>query len=385
MCEERCAGHDSPTRRLHTRLALLVIIALLILLVAKILATATLFAYPGEVSWTSAMNVYVARRVMDGGEIYADWRERPHVVALYGPLLYAVPAYVGRVIGADEERLFLIGRWISLMSAVGTAGLIVCVLRARLSVNLMIAGAMGLLFFTTDSVLFQFDMTFRADAPRCFFLMLGLTMAVGGGRTPALLASLIAFLIAFLYKQSAIAGPISVVLLLWLSGRRKGAVYYGLLCAVCFGGVVALLEAITDGRFLLNTLVGLKGNTTLHNIPSLLAKVSGGLLLPATVALFAVAEAWFRWEWNLVTILFPVTLILAAVSTYRDGAGPGYYIVPLATACVACGWQLDQWFQNRASSPAASAALTVTLLAAAVTYVPKKAVRGIPTGRGRSY
>ncbi len=345
--------------------------ALCVLLAVKLLTTATRFERPGEMTWPATANVYVARRVQQGGAVYGDWRERPHVPAWYGPALYLPVAHIGRWIDGNEHDLFIIGRWISLLSVLGTAGLIVWLLQVQWPVPRAIAVMMGLVFVTADAVLADLDISFRPDAPTCFLTVLGLALAVCAGGPSYLYGSAVAFLLAFLYKQSSVIGPPAVVLWLWLSGRRAQATHYAALTVVLFVGVVFLLGTITSGRYFLNAVEALKGNATLENVPMLMLKAARLAVLPMTVACFAIFVDASRWKRDLVAILFVFTLLLAVAGTYRDGSDIYYYMLPLAIACLLSGRALGRWFEQRSTASAAAVAFTLSIALAAVRYVPE--------------
>ena len=368
---------ESTTRthiRLQTGLASIVLVTMVLLSGIKVLTAAAVFSRPGELTWSASTNVYVARRVQNGGPIYDDCWTRPHVASWYGPLLYLPPAIIGRWIDADEHGLFMIGRWISLVSALGTVGVIVWLLRVQWSAPMAIAVAAGLMFFTADEVLQRLDLSIRADAPVCFLTLLGLAMMVRSQRPAALLGSLVVFVLAFGYKQSSIAGPAAAITWLWLTGRRPWAGLYTALTVASFGGIVALLGIASGGKYFLNTVEAIRHNTTPATMPSFLLAVIHTTIVPITVAVFALAAEWSRRRWTLSAILFAVTFVLAVASTVRDGSDLYYYMPPLAVACVLFGRQLAVWWQRRSREPAGAIALTLVLVLAAVRYVPEAGV-----------
>jgi len=361
----------SALNRLQLVLSVAILGALIILLLVKVLSVATLFEKPGELLNATAPNPYVARRVQQGGEIYGDWRVRPHVLAMYGPAQYWPVGLIGRWTGADVQGLYTIGRSISVLATAGTVLLIVWMLWHGLAVHPVIAVAMGLVFFTADGILVRFDLAFRADAPGCFLTMLGLALLVRADRRACLYGSVLAFLGAILYKQSFVAGPVAAVLWLGLTRRRRDAVTYAVLSLVCLGGAVALLNVVTEGRHYLNTVKGLAGNTTLSSIPMLLHELIQQAAVPVVVAVYVLAIECYRREWHVVSVLFAVSMILTAASTYRDGSCINYYMPSFAVACVITGRCVGRWWQERSTAPAGATALTFVLVLAAVWYIPE--------------
>lgn len=363
-------GEAAP-RALWAWTGLLVVAALSVLLGTKILRTATLFGQPTELTWPEAANVFLARRVEHGGPLYGDWRQRPQVAAWYGPLLYLPVAYLGRWTGADEWGLFILGRGFSLLYTVGTALLIVALLVKRRIAPRVVAVLMGLVFITSDTVFFRHDFSFRADAPACFWTVLGCALVVSSTRRPLLYGSLMPFLLAFLCKQSSIAGPISAAL--WLAGRRREAIRYAAIIGGLILGAVAILEAGTGRLYLLNNVDALRGNTTLSLMPFFLLKATTEAAVPLDVAIFVVVVRWVRRTWDPVTVFFAVSFALAVAGTYRDGAWLPYYMPPLAIGCVLCGEQLGEWWRDRLTLRPAALAVHLTLCVMLVRYVPSAA------------
>jgi hypothetical protein len=369
---ETLSSHGA--RRLQTVLLVIVFAALTVLLFAKALAVGTLLHKPGEQTWPAAANAYVARRVQHGGELYGDWRLRPHVVAWYGPALYLPVAYIGRWLGSDVQGLYMIGRWISLLSTVGTCLLIVGALRTRPAAHPAIAVMMAMVFATADPILARFDISFRADAPACFLTMLGLVLMIRSERPSALYGSVLVFLLAVLYKQSALAGPAAAVLWLWLSGRRRRSAHYAILAPALLAGTAIAMNFGTGGRYFLNTVEGLRGNGTVFALPFMLSEVARPAILPFALTFYVLAVETAERRWRLMTVAFAVSLVMTIASTYRDGSSVNYYMPALAMACVASGRQLGRWWAERSVSPVAAAAWTLVMMLAAVRYVPEAAL-----------
>jgi len=356
-------------------LGLVVLVALILLLLVKVLNTVTLFGRPGEMTWGAAACAQVARRVQQGGPVYADWELRPHVVAVYGPMTYVPVAWLGRWLNAEVHGLFIIGRWISLLSVLGTSVLIVWVLRFRRAVEPAIAVAAGLMFLTADDVLARMDITLRPDAPACFLTVLGLSWVVYSDRPLPLYGSVLPFLLAFLYKLTSVAGPLAVVLWLAVSGKRRQASYYAALTAALFLGVVVLLNAVTHGRYVLNNVEAIKAGTTLTNVPTLLIRVSEVAVVPMAVGVLASCVEWASRRPDLVTVALGVSLLLAIGGTCRDGSDVYYYMTPLAIACVLSGRLTGHWWKQRRDASAIDTALAVVLCLAVVRYVPDATLR----------
>jgi len=360
------ATHD----RLPRILLIAIFASLSILLSAKALRTVVLFDWPGQLRTGSAGCVYVARRVQQGEQIYCDWQDRPHVIAIYGPAQYVPVGYIGRWLNADTQGLYAIGRWISVLATAGTVTLIIGLARRKGAAQMPIAVMAGLFYLTGDIVLDRFDIAFRPDSPVCFFTLLGLAMLVRPNAPSSQYASVFVFLCAFLFKQSSVAGPAAAVLWLWLGGRRQEAIRYGTLALGVFVCTVAALDIATGGKYLLNTFIGLQAKTTFSNIPLILGQFLTCAIVPILVSLYAIGLQYSRREWQLSSILLILLTLSSAASCYRDGGWMYYYMPSHAVACVIFGQYVGEWWRQRRSQSAVAARLTLLLLLTAVVYVP---------------
>ncbi|MBN1346344.1 MAG: hypothetical protein JXQ73_26890 [Phycisphaerae bacterium] len=362
-----------PVRNVSMALCACTLAALSIPLINKVFRTGQAFGRPAELTWPAAANTYIARRVQHGGVLYGDWRERPHVPTWYGPALYLPVAYIGRWINADELALNTIARSISLIATLGTAGLIVWLVTRDGQIHPAFAAMAGLLFLASDCHQTSLDVFFRSDSPGTFFTVLGLCLAERSERRWSIPGSLLCFAIAFLYKQSFVACPVAVVIWLWHRGRTRQAVAYAIVGLVGVAGYVALSEVFTHGRYSLNAVQALKGNTTLSNIPDMLSRFIVPTVFSFAVAFYVLLSDWARSKWHLMTIALVISLAAAAALTVRDGSYKYYYGVPFAVSCVLCGRQLAQWWLHRQTDPTAAGILTMAMAFSTVYYVPQAA------------
>jgi hypothetical protein len=358
-------------RKAHGALCMATLVALIVSAGIKGLTVATLFGRPVEITVPEAANAYVARRIQQGGPLYADWRRGPHVLATYGPAFYLPVAHVGRWIRADVHGLYMIGRWMSLLATIGTGVVIVWILRSRRAVPRAMALMMALIFLTADEVFCRHDISYRPDSVVCFLTLLAAGLLIRSDRPLFLYGTLGVFLLTFLYKQSSIGGPLAVAVWLWLTGRRRRSLEYAAITCLAFAGVVALLNASNSGMFFLNTIEALRGRATFRNIPTLFFWFIKAAIVPVAGSFCAITWEWSRWRWSIATILLVLSLVLSAAGTYRDGSNAYYYMLPLALSCVVCGRQIGEWLECRAGSMAGWPAMTLMMVLAATVYVPQ--------------
>ena len=359
------------------------LIALAFLTLVRILLIVRDFTSPTELTFPNSVMAYKAREVQHGRPLYTDFRQPPHVLTLYGPLLYVVPGLIGRLIQADEVTLFYLGRVFSLL---GTAGSLVIVgwmisrtARAgplatnpaaqatvgrsaahegrryfeagtRSAATLATAGVM--IVFTAP-ILWPVCTVFRPDPMEMFWTLLGLAIFLRCEASPWRYASVAAFLVAFLYKQSGAVGPIAVTAYLLVNRRSWDAVRYGAVSLTVFLVAVAGLNVITDGKHWLNNVVALRANVTWFNLITVtLQSAIWRCLIPFAPAILIVAWRWSRRQFDLLTVFFAIALFVAASATVRDGSADNYFLTSLAIATVIAAQEWARW-QRTANSDAA--------------------------------
>ncbi|MFQ5413610.1 MAG: hypothetical protein ACE5E6_04040 [Phycisphaerae bacterium] len=296
-----------------------------------------------ELTYPASVDVYVAREFQHGRPIYRDFREPPHVPALYGPLLYVAPGVVARLVAADELGIFKIGRAMCLLSTAG-ALVIVGVLVYRYFgagwwITLLMVGLLA-----TAKIMWPWGMSFRADAPELFLDLAGLAIFMRWKHDQRRYAAVAAFVLAFAFKQSAVVGPVAVVLSMWLGGRRRDALWFAGVAAAAYGGAFLVMNALTDGLYFMNGYRGMAANVTPGNLATV---VAGGALVKcgAPLALGAVGalRSWQTRRPDVVSVFFALAFLAACAGTVRDGSGDNYFIKPLALACILGGREIARW------------------------------------------
>jgi len=322
------------------------LIALALLAFVRILLILRDFTSPTELTFPNSVMVYKAREVQQGRPLYADWRQPPHVLTLYGPLLYAVPGLVGRWINANEVTLFYLGRVHSLIGTTGALA-VVAWLIGRTARRRPAEMATGVLIVFTAPILWPVCTVFRPDPVEMLWTLLGLALFLRRESTPWRYASVAAFLMAFLYKQSGAVGPVAVTLYLLLNRRTREAVSYGAFSLIAFLIVVAALNLATGGLHWLNNVTALHANVTWSNLITVtLESALLRCLIPFVPAIGIVIWRWSRRQFDLLSVFFVVALCAAAAATVRDGSADNYFLTALAvgTVIVAQGWA--RWRQK---------------------------------------
>jgi hypothetical protein len=337
------------------------------------------FSLPRELTFPNSVMVYNAREYQHGRPIYRDYRQAPHVMAPYGPLSYALPGTIGRLTDADERGLFAIGRWMSLLGTLGTLALVAALLRRHARTPRIVAGLMALVFLTAP-ILWPVCIAFRPDPVEMLCVVAGLALFLAFEHSPARYLAVGAFLAAFLFKQSALAGPAAVVLYLVARRRLGDAGRFALASAAAVGTAVLAMNVATGGLFHLNTVIGLRGNTTLGNLVTVALQATAvRSLVPFALATVGVVRRWTAGQVDLWTVFFATSLLVASAGTIRDGSAVNYFLEPLAVACIIGGEELARWLGRDDTGTSRPGNAAVAALAfAALAFLPL-AVQAAPT------
>lgn len=330
--------------RLSPALGILVFGLLGFLAVVRVLHIVRDFTSPTELTFPNSVMVHQAREYQHGRPMYTDFRQPPHVLTLYGPLLYVIPGLVGRLIQADEVTLFFIGRVISLLGTFGALAATAWLLRRaeKLSWTAVIA---GLLIFFSAPIQWPVCMVFRADPMEMAWTLCGLALFVRGESTSWRWMSLPAFLVAFFYKQSGVVGPAAVVVYLLVNRRFAAGMRYAAAAAVAYATVIVGLNLATSGAYWLNCVTALRANVTWSNAVTI-AGESAFLrcFIPFAPAVGNVMRRWSRHEFDLLSIFFVVSFAVGAMGTLRDGSADNYFLASLAAATVLAAREGALWF-----------------------------------------
>jgi hypothetical protein len=172
----------------------------------------------------------------------------------------------------------------------------------------------------------------QADVLALVLTWAGITAALGTKgvdvRTGALplMAAAVAFFFAFFSKQSFVAAPAALVLVLCLEKRVRASLIFavGLAGAALLG--VFLLDAVTSGGYLANTLGALTGASGLSNLVSSLWGSRPLQWLPVALAVFLAARGQLRWGFPEIYLIVSTCLHTAAM--LKTGSSANYLLEP---------------------------------------------------------
>lgn len=227
----------------HRLLRALLIATAGVFLAATVAIAVLRLGYPYALEWMEGGSLAMARRVAAGLPLYSSPRLEwtPFV---YPPLYYWLAAALGKVLGAGFAPL----RLISLLATLGTYGLIFDLVRRRTEGWLWAMLGAGLYAACFEIGGGWFDIG-RIDSLYVFFLLLAVELldAMPDRRGHALAA--LAFVAAFLTKQSALLALAPIAL--WALATRRGLLRW-MLPVLSLVGILAVwfaLDAATHHRF----------------------------------------------------------------------------------------------------------------------------------------
>ncbi|MCL7971861.1 MAG: hypothetical protein M8866_07195 [marine benthic group bacterium] len=256
------------------------------------------------------------------------WTEPPVVLTLYPPLYFVAAAEVDRRLGSEGTFLGL--RIVSLLAFAGVLGLLAyhAVRRRASGAWLLAVGGAALM----TPALFRLAGGAQADMLALFLTWVGLTAAVDHedgsvrrGPLPLTLAAA-AFLFAFLSKQSFVAAPAALVLTLALRGRVQAALAFALPLAAAALAAVFLLDGLTGGGYLANTLGALTGDASFANLRATLAESEPLQWLPVVVAVLLAVRGHMRFGLPEIYLLGSAALHTTAM--VKTGSSVNYLLEP---------------------------------------------------------
>ncbi len=253
------------------------------------------------------------------------WATAPLIMTLYPPIYPVISALLAAM--TDTQTTLLMPRLVSLTAMLAVVfGLVRLAYRRGVPAWLVAVPLGTLLLAPPVSNLLG---AAQVDVLALAWTVFGVTLVVGADKTSAsrVWISLPFFLLAFFTKQSFIAAPVALVVVLFLTDRRRLAVQY----VGAFGAVAALgllaLNSVTGGGYMMNTVGALTGATSGANLLTTLAQSRPLQWLPVALLLLLWAAPGFRLGvlevWALASWLLNVT------ATVKVGASVNYLLEPL--------------------------------------------------------
>jgi hypothetical protein len=337
------------------------------LLAASLLTVLALCGYLGTVLWSQnefspPESVVAAQSYMlvHDGTLYYDLNRYPYTVSAYTPVFYLLEAGLIRL----GLPAFTAGRLISFAALL--AVVVLCGKLARLYTASPYAAWCARLFAASSPLLLNWGSIAQVDTLACFlsvaaFYQYSRFHVLGERRLPA---ALLLTVLATFTKQTAVAAPVVICVLLWTRSWRKGAAFGGAWIAAV-AAIALSIDAAMGGRFLADTVFANLNPMSARKLGAhlvQLASVSGGLLV--LVAAGASKLIRGRGAAPLVYLLVAVTVFLATAS--KIGSDTNYQVEMTALLAVCAAVALSETGFFRLYFASSKSWITLLLLPAAV-------------------
>jgi len=308
---------------------------LAILLASALLLHLRLVSYldfDGELLSTDAESLYGLRCARNGETPYHDFSRPPHVVALYGPLFYAVPGTVARLVNTSWIGTIVCGRvytyaaWFGVVVALYALG-------RQIGCEVSLAAMAGFMWLA-GALAWQWAIAYRPDATALLLSLGALWLYQWRTSSLALAATTALLVAAFLHKQTSIAIWLAIVATETTQRRwgRAAAMFGSWVVAVAVG--VMVTQALSRGAFVKNAF----GAVMLWVSP---AQVWGLLRMAIVGGIAAFAGGWLagvvtRRDQRLTLLRrsYAFSFAFAVAISIKAGANLNYYLEPFAIACV---------------------------------------------------
>jgi len=256
-----------------------------ILLVLAAVAALGILGYFGVLLW--AQNCFTggecvvaahASMLVHEGTLYYDLNHYPYTVAAYTPLFYLLDAGL-QAIGLP---VYTAGRIISFAAALGIVALSWYL--TLLYTKERSSAAMSALLCASSSLLFVWGSVGQVDvlalfwALAAFYLYSRYTLL----HEKTLVWAGVCALLAFFTKQTFLACPAAICLLLFFSRRKMTAVKFALSCLAIAATIVLSLDAALGGRFLADTV---RANIAPYSVAKLLSHLRYAMVVAGPLIL----------------------------------------------------------------------------------------------------
>lgn len=300
-------------------------------LVAGALSSAAMawahLTYPFPMDYAEGPCLDRALAVARGGSLYPPIGDPPYVAWVYTPLYAWLCALAARSAGAT----YAFGRALSLIATVAAALLIYAI--ARRQTGSRAWAVMAPLLFLGSHVVALWAAAMRVD-------MMGVALGLGGlavlGAGSSLVLAGVLFGLAFLCKQSLVAGFAAAVLFLGFSRRRRDLALLVLSFAVVAGGTCAWMMWSTGGSFASHTVVANLNPWTFRQLVSTGGQSLSRHVIAAAVGLFGYLVLTRKRRLPLEGY-YLLTAFATAMFAGKVGSGDNYFIDYVAALSLAAG------------------------------------------------
>lgn len=344
-------------------------ISFFLLIVAVLMATLNLSylwlqtSNPDETSNPESLFILHSVEVSQGKPLYTDFRKPPYNVTQYTPVHYFVLAFVKQLFHLDMQQLFVWGRRLMLLFALGIG--LVIFLHGKKQTQSNIYSLIAALLFVGSYMLWPLAVTNRADIPAALFSIIAIVI-FSQNKNYSLYLCIPFLLLAFYTKHSFLSAPAAIGLYLLLNGQLIRAIKFSAIFAASAGLIWLVMHVSTHGMSTLN-LVGTNiAPMKFQNVRLVLGAFLQTAALPLVLGFSGFTRQWRN---DPVALYLVVSLILAIFATAKVGSSMNYLIEPLAAACLLIPAALKRGLETSTISKACLTAAFVILAIPQINFL----------------
>jgi hypothetical protein len=326
-----------------------------------------LLVAPIEITGQESAVPILAHRIARGDPLYGPWREPPHMLAIYGPLTYAIPGWIARARDATVWDTWIIGRAVStVFGVVALVAALVLMARAGVRRTLLPFAALALLPLVN---IWSIAFTFRADMAMIACGLVGIAIA-DDWRGRWKWWSLVFFVAAVAYKQYAVAAPAAVILSLVAEHRIRDALR--VVGGLAMAGIAYLLivQTLTHGWFLANALGAASAAYRLENVTENLRRLALGWPIIAVPGAWVVLRRIVARRLDVVSLYALISLTIAVVLSGRTGSDVNYFVEAYFALAIQAFAGAEGWMRDLETHGWPRGIGGVALAIAALCYIP---------------
>ncbi len=323
----RDIGLNSIARLLNYAL----IAALGLYFVIYILHAYQYITYPYQLDYVEGYLLDFANKIAHGETIYNNISNYPFIPGLYPPIYMLICAPFVKIFGLS----FMIGRTISVVSALMTAFLIYKIVALKAEKRISFVAA--LLFFSSPYV-FHMTTLFRVDALGLLFCLIGVWFILRYENTKAIFLSIPFFLLAVFTKQSFLVAPAVSLIYLFFKNKRL-AIKIAVIFAISVLIIFLIINYITNGQFYIHMVPYQGLSPILHLIIQRYGNFIQDHAIIFGLSLILVIHTTIKRQWWIFSLYF-LLAALAALTVGRIGGNINYFLELIAVCCIVSAFVL---------------------------------------------
>jgi hypothetical protein len=289
----------------------------------------------GPNSTGEAGKVYYAHKFQLGENFLASGKTPPYYPAVHGVLLHSSVGAIGRLVGADIEDLYYIGR--SITSLFTLISLLIVFIICQKFMGDFRWSLLSLALFLAPFRLQQFASSYRPDHWILCLSLLSCLICIRQPGTAWFCLLAVIPTMSYLIKAPGIIISICIFLSFIIYQRYKAALVYALSSALFFLATIFFLQWVTHGLFAFAFIGGMKAGFSVRNAissfnyPTIWLPI---LMVPAICG-YLIRHSNVRKEnLRIVLVFWGVETFVALVTATRYGSYVYYFLQAYAYSTI---------------------------------------------------